>query len=532
MRPRYEDPPRPGGDRLLARCRLRARPRGLDRLCPRRALVVAARDERAEAGARSRGRPPARAGAGRRCRGADARAVSDLRVDGLEVDGRVVVGSPAREICRQAEVLDVDLVVVGTRGQGGVGRLLLGSTAERVVQHCRRPVVTVHPHDAGEERLQTVLLPTDFSAGAEAAAEAAVEVFALGGRRRGSVLLHAWQVPVEVAVGDFGGGRSCDARSAQRSAGGRGRSSRRLPAGSSGSAVAVDVRLCEGDPGPTIVAEAAALGGRRHRARHPRPHRLVAPVAGQHRRVGGAPRRMPGAHPAAAWRKWRRTGLIRRYACLGPGEVNGLPRRRGRPEIARLSAQRPSMRTRRAWAAQEMHGIVVAHRLLDERGRPLGRATPPAPGRARADPPRCWPGSARSGGRAAPTRCGRRRRPCSDETAGRAAPRWPRPRTRHGAAAASLARRGRGALSIRRRASTQAKSTSTARTRRRRKGLRHGAEPRRARRALHRGRQAVVGEVEARQRTGEVAAAGAQPRVQGRRPGDLRSRALVEGRRG
>lgn len=38
----------------------------------------------------------------------------------------------------------IDLVVIGTHGRGMVGHLLLGSVAERVVQHSPVPVLTVH----------------------------------------------------------------------------------------------------------------------------------------------------------------------------------------------------------------------------------------------------------------------------------------------------------------------------------------------------------------------------------------------------
>jgi nucleotide-binding universal stress UspA family protein len=51
-------------------------------------------------------------------------------------------GRPWRVICEAAQRLDVDLIALGARGRSGLGSLL-GSTAERVVQHAPRPVVVI-----------------------------------------------------------------------------------------------------------------------------------------------------------------------------------------------------------------------------------------------------------------------------------------------------------------------------------------------------------------------------------------------------
>jgi len=44
---------------------------------------------------------------------------------------------------RVAKERKVDLIAMGTHGRSGVAHLLLGSTAERVVQHAACPVLTV-----------------------------------------------------------------------------------------------------------------------------------------------------------------------------------------------------------------------------------------------------------------------------------------------------------------------------------------------------------------------------------------------------
>ena len=53
------------------------------------------------------------------------------------------VGSPYPEILRYAAEHDIDLIVMGTHGRGGVSHLLLGSIAEKVVRRAPCPVLTV-----------------------------------------------------------------------------------------------------------------------------------------------------------------------------------------------------------------------------------------------------------------------------------------------------------------------------------------------------------------------------------------------------
>jgi nucleotide-binding universal stress UspA family protein len=55
----------------------------------------------------------------------------------------VTEGTPADEILEAARREDADLIVVGTRGAGNIARLLLGSTAQRVLRRARVPVLAV-----------------------------------------------------------------------------------------------------------------------------------------------------------------------------------------------------------------------------------------------------------------------------------------------------------------------------------------------------------------------------------------------------
>jgi nucleotide-binding universal stress UspA family protein len=53
------------------------------------------------------------------------------------------IGQPDREILRAATRFRCDLIVMGSRGLGGLKKLLLGSTTDRVVHHATGPVLAV-----------------------------------------------------------------------------------------------------------------------------------------------------------------------------------------------------------------------------------------------------------------------------------------------------------------------------------------------------------------------------------------------------
>jgi nucleotide-binding universal stress UspA family protein len=69
----------------------------------------------------------------------------------LDMDGevRVETGEPGPVICRTADDLAVDLVVVGSHGRGSVGRALLGSVSRYVLEHASCPVFVHRAHDDG-----------------------------------------------------------------------------------------------------------------------------------------------------------------------------------------------------------------------------------------------------------------------------------------------------------------------------------------------------------------------------------------------
>jgi nucleotide-binding universal stress UspA family protein len=64
---------------------------------------------------------------------------------GLRGKARAVarVGSVADAILNESDRIDAGAIIMGTRGLGGLGTVLLGSVSHAVVQHADRPVMVV-----------------------------------------------------------------------------------------------------------------------------------------------------------------------------------------------------------------------------------------------------------------------------------------------------------------------------------------------------------------------------------------------------
>jgi universal stress protein A len=68
---------------------------------------------------------------------------AELSKKGIKVQPYFRVGYPFDEIVLMAKHFNVDLIVIGSHGRGALSRLLVGSTAERVVEHAPCPVLVV-----------------------------------------------------------------------------------------------------------------------------------------------------------------------------------------------------------------------------------------------------------------------------------------------------------------------------------------------------------------------------------------------------
>ncbi|HVZ74270.1 MAG TPA: universal stress protein [Polyangia bacterium] len=65
------------------------------------------------------------------------------RERGVSCESNVLVGRPDAAIVAHADETSADLIVIATHQREGITHALLGSTAERVVQHAHCPVLTV-----------------------------------------------------------------------------------------------------------------------------------------------------------------------------------------------------------------------------------------------------------------------------------------------------------------------------------------------------------------------------------------------------
>ena len=98
------------------------------------------------------------------------------------------------EICRLAQEIPADLIVMPTHGYTGLKHVLLGSTAERVVQHSPCPVFVVRQSGrlsktGAASRMNRILVPVDFSGCSRAGLQYAIGFANEVGAR--IILLHA-----------------------------------------------------------------------------------------------------------------------------------------------------------------------------------------------------------------------------------------------------------------------------------------------------------------------------------------------------
>ncbi|MFD8193805.1 universal stress protein [Streptomyces wuyuanensis] len=117
------------------------------------------------------------------------------RHPGLDVETRWVADAPVEVLCAAAE--EAELLVLGSRGLGGLAGFLAGSVSLAVLARTRRPVVLVRPHDPlqpEEDRAGgDVVIGLDVSAPGDevlAFGFAAADRYGCGLR-----VVHRWAVP-------------------------------------------------------------------------------------------------------------------------------------------------------------------------------------------------------------------------------------------------------------------------------------------------------------------------------------------------
>ena len=104
-------------------------------------------------------------------------------------EAHLTMAPPVDAILDLSEELGADLIVVGSRGHGPIGRLLLGSVSESVVHHATRPVLVLR---GGQDSWppERVVIGDDGSEVAKKAGEMAASIGGLFGAR--DVLVRAY----------------------------------------------------------------------------------------------------------------------------------------------------------------------------------------------------------------------------------------------------------------------------------------------------------------------------------------------------
>lgn len=73
----------------------------------------------------------------------DAKNDIEANFPDLKVSVKLLEGRPSSTIVSEAENEDADLIVIGSRGIGGITGWILGSTSRNVVESCTKPILVV-----------------------------------------------------------------------------------------------------------------------------------------------------------------------------------------------------------------------------------------------------------------------------------------------------------------------------------------------------------------------------------------------------
>lgn len=99
---------------------------------------------------------------------------------GVKSDVTIAEGEIWPAIAEQLEKNGIDLIVLGTKGRTGLGKLLMGSVAEEIFRKAPCAVITVGPHATQEPKvageMSNILFATDFSAASLSAAPMAMSL--------------------------------------------------------------------------------------------------------------------------------------------------------------------------------------------------------------------------------------------------------------------------------------------------------------------------------------------------------------------
>lgn len=81
---------------------------------------------------------------------------------GVKMSYLIEEGTPSIHIARKATEMELDLIVMGTRGSDGVKKLLIGSTAAQVIKETTVPVLVI-PENSNLSHIQKITLALEFA---------------------------------------------------------------------------------------------------------------------------------------------------------------------------------------------------------------------------------------------------------------------------------------------------------------------------------------------------------------------------------
>ncbi|MCP4268379.1 MAG: universal stress protein [Candidatus Brocadiaceae bacterium] len=73
--------------------------------------------------------------------------VDGLRKSGIETKGLLAQGSVVDVILQKSKQLEIDIIIVGTHGHGGVHHMIFGSVSEGVLRDSSCPVLVIPTHE-------------------------------------------------------------------------------------------------------------------------------------------------------------------------------------------------------------------------------------------------------------------------------------------------------------------------------------------------------------------------------------------------
>lgn len=101
----------------------------------------------------------------------------ELRTKGIKFEGKIIKGEADKDIVQTAVSESADIIVLGKRGFGLIGRMLIGSTTLKVLGNSKIPVLAAKQRDEKKEpEIKNILVPIDISEKSESALNYAIDL--------------------------------------------------------------------------------------------------------------------------------------------------------------------------------------------------------------------------------------------------------------------------------------------------------------------------------------------------------------------